>query len=434
MSEPPVNWQFASMIAFIARADPADSTLIETSVWRDFVKRLGEAGDLVLSRAAATPADRASALQAILAALEFGMRVTMGATNPYRPAFSPPWRAQAFDWGGGNPDAVYRTVNVRDDATYRITGVIGNAGFSSFEFLDGSRQTGSLVVADLRPDAHGRFEVSFGPHEQPGNWLRVVPGTSTILWREFFGDWASARPTRMRIDCIDHPAGGWPPLTADYTRRQFDALGRWMVATLDFMNQRFLTGRAELRNSFRQTATRADSDLPYVYDGYYVLGPDEALVIETPAFPSKYWGMQLTNPLWTTTNFTDHHSSLNNSQTRVDSDGMVRMVVAHRDPGVANWLDTCGITEGQLFYRIASEKPAVQRTHRDLATTAVDWMRDLEERRPITYQVRPAPKTRVVPLAQLVSVLPADTARVTPQQRAQMISERNAQILAMQAC
>jgi hypothetical protein len=35
----------------------------------------------------------------------------------------------------------------------------------------------------------------------------------------------------------------------------------------------------------------------------------------------------------------------------VDDDGKVRVVVAHQDPGVANWLDTAGHSEGPIILR-----------------------------------------------------------------------------------
>src|ERR1700754_2207586 len=39
------------------------------------------------------------------------------------------------------------------------------------------------------------------------------------------------------------------------------------------------------------------------------------------------------------------------SRTKTDSDGRVRLVMAHRDPNVHNWLDTQGFERGNLTYR-----------------------------------------------------------------------------------
>ena len=51
------------------------------------------------------------------------------------------------------------------------------------------------------------------------------------------------------------------------------------------------------------------------------------------------------------------------SRTAVDSDGRVRLVMAHDVPGVHNWLDTQGFERGNLTYRHMLEgRPAVLNT------------------------------------------------------------------------
>jgi hypothetical protein len=43
--------------------------------------------------------------------------------------------------------------------------------------------------------------------------------------------------------------------------------------------------------------------------------------------------------------------SLNRAQTALDADGAFTLVIAHRDPGVPNWLDTEGRPFGMVFWR-----------------------------------------------------------------------------------
>ena len=43
--------------------------------------------------------------------------------------------------------------------------------------------------------------------------------------------------------------------------------------------------------------------------------------------------------------------SLNRVQTKPERDGTFRIVIAHRDPGVPNWLDTEGRPFGMVFWR-----------------------------------------------------------------------------------
>ncbi len=52
-----------------------------------------------------------------------------------------------------------------------------------------------------------------------------------------------------------------------------------------------------------------------------------------------------------TLEYRTRRSSLNKEQIQPEPDGTYRIVVAHADPGVANWLDTGGHTGGSIFWR-----------------------------------------------------------------------------------
>jgi hypothetical protein len=69
-------------------------------------------------------------------------------------------------------------------------------------------------------------------------------------------------------------------------------------------------------------------------------------------------------------------------------------VVAHRDPGVANWLDTAGHSEGPIILRCVRTETA------------------------------PVPTTRVVPMADVAAALPPGTRRVSPEERAAVMDAR----------
>ncbi len=101
-----------------------------------------------------------------------------------------------------------------------------------------------------------------------------------------------------------------------------------------------------------------------------------------------------------TTDWYNNHSSLNNAQAPADKDGRLRIVVSHRDPGVRNWIDTAGHATGLIQGR---------------------WM---------SCETQPVPSATKVELSQLKAHLPADTPRVTPEQRQAIIRERRAAQLA----
>jgi hypothetical protein len=127
---------------------------------------------------------------------------------------------------------------------------------------------------------------------------------------------------------------------------------------------------------------------------YYRVAPDDALLIEVPVPRAKYWSIDLCNFWLESLDFANHQSSLNGHQAVVDDDGVFRAVVAHCDPGVANWLDPVGHAEGSMIYR---------------------W--NLAEDTPI-------PTIRTIPLRTLADALPASTRRVTAAERARVIDGR----------
>lgn len=93
--------------------------------------------------------------------------------------------------------------------------------------------------------------------------------------------------------------------------------------------------------------------------GMFDLQPDEALIVELhqPVEP-VYLGFHLGNLWGESLEFASHQSSLNGVQGHRDSDNVYRYVIAHEDPGVANWVDTTGQPEGYMAVRWAyPEKP-----------------------------------------------------------------------------
>jgi hypothetical protein len=84
----------------------------------------------------------------------------------------------------------------------------------------------------------------------------------------------------------------------------------------------------------------------------------------------------------------DHSSSLNGFQAVKSGDGRYRLVVALEDPGVPNWLDPAGHSEGVIIYRYQKAP-----------------------------DVNPIPVARVVARSKLRETLPADTPRVSAEAR-----------------
>jgi hypothetical protein len=133
--------------------------------------------------------------------------------------------------------------------------------------------------------------------------------------------------------------------------------------------------------------------------GIYELEPDEALIVEVrqPVEPD-YIGFCLGNMWGESLDFANFQSSLNGVQAHRDADNAVRYVIAHRDPGVHNWVDTTGHGEGYMCVRWAySDKPK---------------------------ENLPSATVKKVRLGELMQHLPAATRMISPEERRRQIAIR----------
>ena len=83
---------------------------------------------------------------------------------------------------------------------------------------------------------------------------------------------------------------------------------------------------------------------------HWALAPDEALIIEFDAHDGL-WMLTNMGVFFNSMDFLYRPVSYTPSRTQVDSDGKVRLILAHDDPGYHNWMDTQGFERGDVTYR-----------------------------------------------------------------------------------
>jgi hypothetical protein len=218
--------------------------------------------------------------------------------------------------------------------------------------------------------------------------------------RQYFADWERERPASFEIRQIGNEGRPPAPLTPARMAEMLDDAGEWVAASARFWTQWTEQMRAAHDPARLQPAVRFVGGADDIYYGndLYRLGPDEALVVEMSAPDARYWQIQLCDVWFRTLDYATRQTSLNHHQARLDPDGRLRCVIAHRDPGVPNWLDTAGYAEGMIQYRFV-------------------WSRS-----------NPQPTLRRVRLGELRSALPAGTPRVTPEERRSKLAARQAHV------
>lgn len=299
-------------------------------------------------------------------------------------------------WGLECPDCVYLNASLRAGETYRLFGNRGTARYVGLQTMDGIAATANCLVDDLEVDADGGFEVILSADEHEGNWLRLAGDHPTLTVRNFFYDWDTEVAASLRIERIGEevvPEARSVDVDASVAQQLY-ALGDFVYDNLKF----FLDfGAMPPANGFippmdMTEMGAAAENRPVI--GRFELEPDEALILEVTPPEGVYWSISLGNPWLETIHYGRHQSSLNGHQAVIDLDGVFRAVLSATDPGVANWLDTAGHSNGAMLLRC------------------------------VRTQTAPVPSSRVVKVDDVVAALPAETTMTTPDERARVIEAR----------
>ena len=328
--------------------DPA--TTIGEGTVEHFCDRLREAArylaDLQLTDG---PNDGPEAFRYLLTLLPYAVNAVYFHNDPSEPMFAPASPVHLLDWGAASPDGVYRRTAISAEHAYRVTGRFGNADYLTIDYRT-SPQAFTIDHEEVSKGPGGSFELFLGGERRDHNWWPIPEGTSGLLVREFFTDWQKAAKSMLRIECLDGRRGPGPEHSATRVKAAFDAIGDWILeGGIRYWAER--STQEPARNAFRAEVARSETKLPVYTHGLWDLGPDEALLIELPDPEARFWGLQLASSLWHTLDFANRLTTINPGQAALDDDGVFRLVLAHEDPGIRNWLDTTGLQRGILILR-----------------------------------------------------------------------------------
>ena len=262
-------------------------------------------------------------------------------------------------WGGPNADNVYRHARISPARRYRISGRMHSceefmlairAGFMHEETWGTVFETSAT---DLGIGEGAEFSFTLG--NAADDDIPLPDGAVMVTFREYYYDWRALEPATITIECLDDDADS--PRERLATADVSDDLRRAAVGlthSIEGWNRYMAEHRAAaIDNEFAEVKKIAKGlDAARYRFCFWNLQPDEALVVTASVPQSRYWSLQLYNMAWfDLLEPTERQISLNHRQAAIDSDGLVRVVVAHRDPGVANWLDAGGREVGLLTLR-----------------------------------------------------------------------------------
>jgi hypothetical protein len=299
---------------------------------------------------------------------------------------------------GDNSDAIYFDAPVSPDYAYVVHGNMNGAVYFSMTIEedagDGNiAKTTAGVINDttMDIDADGNFTVYLGGDLRERNWLPLGPKASRVTTRHYFEEevCAAKRPERvpcMRIECLSNVGIPEPPndqSVAAGIRRVCNFVRSRTLGMPPMANIEPPPFLALTPNQFPPPIPPGNFGLA-AFDAHYSMAPffinsDEALVI-TGRWPAcRFGNVCLWNRFQQTYDYVNRTVSLNRAQTQLEADGSFRIVLAHEDPGLPNWIDTEGNLFGLVFWRfflVEGEVETPQATVVKLADLALGSARE----------------------------------------------------------
>ena len=257
-------------------------------------------------------------------------------------------------------------------------------------------QTGRLDSTEIAVNQDGSFEILLAP-ERPagyeGNFISTLKRTKRphptdpsmpperyanyLSGRQLFNDWEREEAIHFELNQLSTEGSHTQPYNSDKAALELRRFGEIVRNQMHFWNafwtilmgtygekEGSIPGVAFPRNAFNNVnaasgATGGGQSTNLYAGGVFELEQDEALIIENHVRLSpQYVGFQVGNFWGESIEYANQIGSLNGHQMTVDEDGVFRIVLAHTDPGVPNWVDTSGHPEGFMTARWAySETP-----------------------------------------------------------------------------
>ncbi len=357
--------------------------IVNGDTWDEFCDTLKAAGAAVSGLGAPQDAfTQAEGYRYLTRLLRAGLEAFVEYDDPQSPVLRRTVH-ETIKMGADNPDNHYYNATISGDHDYRLFGHRGTVQFLTFSTQKGGYgegaglpPTGFLDSRDLRLGDDGSFEIFVSVRQREGNWLPMDPDTGLLIVRQTFLDRKSEVPAELHIERLGDSGAGKPTLLSPARVDRGLKKASQLVAGASLLFAKWAkdfqthTNELPLFDPEKSTAAGGDPNIAY-YHSYWALAPEQALVIEATPPECLNWNFQLNNHWMESLDYRYATIHVNKHTATYEPDGSVRVVIAHGDPGLPNWVDTTGHRYGTMCWR---------------------W---------IHARSRPQPRTRVVALEDL---------------------------------
>lgn len=368
-------------------ADVASERIVNGKAWEEFCDTLKAAGASL--NFPGTPHDafnQAEGYRYLTRLMRAGLMAFVEHADPRAPILHRVVH-ETVKMGADNPDNYYQTAAISGEYEYRIFGQRNSVKYLSFGTQvghygsgGGMPPTGFLEASDIQVEDNGFFEIFLSCQKKEKNWLPMTKETGTLVLRQTFLDRETEIPAELTIERIgadvtnDLPS----PLSPQIVEAGLKSTST-LVAGASLLFAKWANDFQKHSNQLPMfspevsNAAGGDPNIIY-YHSHWALAPDEALVIDAMPPDCEHWNFQLNNYWMESLDYRYYKIHTNKHLAKYRGDGSVRIVVAHQDPAVENWLHTTGHESGTMCFR---------------------W---------IKAKAHPQPRTRVVKLSEVTGL------------------------------
>lgn len=356
--------------------------------WAALLESLREAGEIVSGPVGGrTDRELAEGYRHLTRIFSIATEMLLEKGDPAHPAFTR-WMTAHRKMYGDNPGTVYDAAVISDGHAYVIRGRRGSHVYLGFCLYgsapDGAKRIiGNLDDSDMDFGPDGSFELWLGGPSRDRNWLALDGDTSEVMVRQYFRG-PEERQSTYQISTV--PDGGTPPpVTLAFVEERLAAVGAYVRDTVEAETTLSALSASISQAVFRSGSMYVDSggqpvDPPIdasvivrvmptpaiQYSGQWFddLGDDEVLIVEGRVPDCRYLSIQLLTRFMESGDWEHHPVFLTDRELVLEPDGSFRVHIAHRDPGLGNWLSTTGLTSANVAVRALKAEGTLDVTFR----------------------------------------------------------------------
>ncbi|MCA6075617.1 DUF1214 domain-containing protein [Fulvivirga sp. 1062] len=353
--------------------DIHDERVVSGKSWDEFCDQLKLAGStLHLPGTPQNPFNQAEGLRYLTRLTRAGLEAFVEYADPAFPVFKRMVH-ETVKMGADNPDNYYFNAQISGDFEYVIRGKRNSVHYIGFFTQNGNYGTtgglapcGVLEGSDLIVEEDGSFEISVCRERKGSNWLKIEPETSMVMVRQTFLNRFEETPAEVHIENTDGrtaPSALTPKMIDEGLK-----MASMFIAGAPVLFARWAKGFQKHPNKLPlfdpevSNAAGGDANITY-YHSYWSLKEDEALVITVMPPECDSWNFQLNNYWMESLDYRYFTICVSKGNATYEPDGSLRVIVAHQDPGLPNWINTCEHSEGTMcwrWYRLKDQNDAVE--------------------------------------------------------------------------